>query len=324
MRRANGTGTIHKLSGNRRKSWRVAVAVGEKENGQVEYKTLGYFKHKHEAEAHLTDYHRGILPERQDVTLKQLYDEWSKTKFQYISDSTVDTYTAAYKHLHSIKDMQYQSIRTAHYQQIINALKLSRSSLHKIKTLSVQLNDYAIQQDIATKNYAKFIKLPKWEKSEKEIFTDAEIKKLKSKKDDEIIQTILILIYTGLRIGEMLSLTKFQVKNNSITTGSKTDAGQRVIPIHKTIKPFINSLFDTVEGLNPDQYRRRYYKALETAQVARRSPHACRHTFASKMARQGVDTLSIQKLMGHTDYALTANVYSHPDIEQLKKAIDKI
>jgi site-specific recombinase XerD len=42
------------------------------------------------------------------------------------------------------------------------------------------------------------------------------------------------------------------------------------------------------------------------------------------MAKAGVDTISIQKLIGHSKYSFTADTYTHTDIEELKKAIDKI
>jgi integrase len=214
---------------------------------------------------------------------------------------------------------------------------MSRSSLHKIKTLAVMLNSYAVQHDITQKNYASFIKLPKWVKSEKEAFTDVEIKKLfDSVGSEKWADTILIMIHTGMRINELLSLTKFQIDltNNVIKTGSKTDAGNRVIPIHAKIKPLIVTRYEEAEDylfsnqrkrIDPNNYRRHlYYPTLERLGIRRLTPHSCRHTFASLLARAKVQTVNIQKLLGHTDYSLTANVYTHPDVLELQTAINQI
>ena len=54
---------------------------------------------------------------------------------------------------------------------------MSHSTLSKIKALLTQLFDYALQNDIAAKNYAKFLVLPKQEKIKKDCFTDLNYKR---------------------------------------------------------------------------------------------------------------------------------------------------
>lgn len=58
--------------------------------------------------------------------------------------------------------------------------------------------------------------------------------------------------------------------------------------------------------------------------VERLTPHSCRHTCATLMAKTGVEPILIQKIMGHKKYSTTADVYTHPDIEELKKAISSV
>ena len=332
IRRANGTGSIYKRKGNLRKPWVARITLSWDEDDKRISETLGHYAERAEAEQVLRDYFEGYLNDMSDIILKDLYTEWSETKFKHISHSTIDNYKAAWLHIKKLGHLRFRDIRVPHWQEIIDSLSMSRSSLHKIKTLAVSLSDYALQNDIVRTNYAKFIKLPKWTKKEKNIFTDAEIKKM-FKCDYEWIDTVLIMIYTGLRIGELVALTKFQIDldNKTLTTGSKTDAGDRVVPIHDKIFPFIKERYkgshlleEKDKPMTTNRYRQYYYVALEQAGVERKTPHACRHTFASILARKNVDTLSIQKLMGHTDYALTANVYSHPQIKQLRKAISRI
>jgi site-specific recombinase XerD len=53
-------------------------------------------------------------------------------------------------------------------------------------------------------------------------------------------------------------------------------------------------------------------------------PHSTRHTFASLLNKAGANTKAIQEILGHADYSTTANIYTHTDIDELKKAIEKI
>jgi len=337
MRNPNGLGGVSKQSGSRRNPWIARIVTGWNEKGNPIRKTIGHFEKREDALDALLKYKQGGVSPKAGITLKDLYDEWSEGHYRHVSKSTVQGYEAAWKHVDSLGPQKFSNLRAAHWQNIIDGLDMSRSSLHKIKTLAVMLNSYAVQHDITQKNYASFIKLPKWVKQEKEAFTDVEIKKLfDSVEKEKWSDTILIMIHTGMRINELLSLTKFQVDltNNVIKTGSKTDAGNRVIPIHSKIKPLIASRYEEAEDylfsnqrkrIDPNNYRRHlYYPTLERLKIRRLTPHSCRHTFASLLARAKVQTVNIQKLLGHTDYSLTANVYTHPDVLELQTAINQI
>jgi integrase len=270
------------------------------------------------------------------MTLKELYKEWSEAKYKKISKATENNYRAAWNYINEYENNTFKDLRTAHLQKLIDKNKLSLSSLKKIKTVLVMLYKYALQNDIVNKNYAEFIALSKEEKKEKNIFTDTEIKKL-FKAKLPWADTILIMIYTGLRISELLALTKFNVdiEKGFITGGIKTDAGKnRLIPIHPKILPFIKRWHETEgealisrEGkkLRTEYYRKKlYYPVLDKLGIEKRTPHSCRHTFASLMSRAGANPLHIQKIMGHTDYAFTANTYTHPEYDELKRAVAKI
>ncbi|MDF2892529.1 MAG: integrase [Clostridia bacterium] len=342
IRLPNGHGTVYKLSGKRRKPWIARITTGWDAEGKQLFQTIGYFKEKTEALDALTLHRVNPVSPKSNITLKELYDEWSIAKYEYISKSTVDGYKAAWKYLSKFENAKFKELRTSHIQSVIDGYyksKMSRSSLEKIKAVATMLYSYALENDIVNKSYAEFLRLPKSEKEEKEIFTDLEIQKIeKNVGEVEWLDTVLILIYSGMRISELLELTKFSLDMDKqlITGGVKTDAGKnRVIPIHPKIFPLIKKWYDkngerlicTDEGksLSVDYFRRKkYYIALEKIGVRKLSPHACRHTFASLMAKAGVDTLYIQKIIGHEDYATTANLYTHTDVDELKKAIGKI
>lgn len=63
-----------------------------------------------------------------------------------------------------------------------------------------------------------------------------------------------------------------------------------------------------------------FYPTLELLGIEGHTPHS----FCTLLDRFGVDKKLIQQLAGHSDYAFTENNYVHPDVEQLRKAIQKI
>ena len=289
----------------------------------------------------LDAYNVGLYEVPNDISLQEIYDLWFKGKSRKVK--TMHMYEYAWGHLSSLKDSPIAEIKAVHLQRVIDKASdagLAYNTISSIKTLAGQLYKYALKNDIVKKDYSEYIEMPKADKTSKEIFTDLEIKKLHELADtDPYITPILIMIYTGLRITELMELTRFNVdlENMVITGGIKTEAGRdRVIPIHPKIQEYIRYWYNlngerlilssTGKPMTSHNYRNRYVHRLLSEHGFRDNltPHSCRHTFASKLAVAGVDTLHIQKLIGHADYAMTANVYSHLDVEELKESIFKM
>ncbi len=73
----------------------------------------------------------------------------------------------------------------------------------------------------------------------------------------------------------------------------------------------------------PDNFRRRdYFPLLGKLGIERKTPHATRHTYASRARKGGMPPEILQKILGHADYSTTANIYVHTDIEELVKAVE--
>ena len=71
---------------------------------------------------------------------------------------------------------------------------------------------------------------------------------------------------------------------------------------------------------------RKYNKNHEVP-VPKITPHICRHTFCSKMARRGMNPKMLQYVMGHSDISMTMNIYAHMtynDINDIKDEIARI
>ena len=332
LKRPNGTGSVYKLSGRRVRPW---VASRNKV-------IIGYYEKKTDALDALSKTTGKRINERYNLTVSEVYELWKLEHFRKLTPKGVSMYENAYKDFTALKERRMRSIRAEDYQKIIDAMAergLSRSVMEKIKQLAGQLSKWAMREEIIEVNYAQFIILPKAQKREKEIFTDAEIKKLKANSDDDTVKLILILIYTGMRIGELMSVKKEDVHLNEgyLVAGSKTEAGRdRTIPISNKLRVFVRRFYDKAPagGLLIDGYdgnrtvanfrKREYYETLERLGIERKTPHSTRHTFASLASKAGVKPDLLQKVIGHADYATTAGIYIHKDVDELRTAIDQL
>lgn len=343
MRLPNGYGSVYKLPGNRRKPWIARKTVGWTEEGKQKYYVIGYFETRTKALDALAEYNKNPIGEVRDTTFGELYEKWAESKYPKLTLSTINGYKAAWKRLQVLAEEPVRNIRKSHLQDIIDEMAkkgLSRSSLEKAKTLCVILYDQAMSDDIVDKNYGSLIELPASRKAKKPTFTDMEIRKIErlAEQGDIWAGTVMILIYTGMRVGEMLRLTKFNIDidNWVITGGIKTDAGRdRVIPVHSKIRPYLSYWYSQSgsrlitrggESISVDYYRKSIFEpTLKRAGIERHlTPHSTRHTFATLLSKAKAPIKDIQAIIGHSDYAVTANTYTHPDIEELRQAIEMI
>lgn len=145
-----------------------------------------------------------------------------------------------------------------------------------------------------------------------------------------------MLIYTGMRIGELFALPVASWHETYVVGGEKTDAGRnRVIPIRPEGRAYFayfarradgELLLSGYDGQRiPANFRRRdYYPLLERLGIRKLTPHATRHTYASWARRAGIAPEMLQKILGHADYSTTANIYVHTDPEQLVAAVETV
>lgn len=344
IKRENGTGSVYKRKDLKRRPW-VAVAPAELMRDDTVGKVnahqmvIGHYATAQEAKDALDEYRRNPTT-KYNITLDELHEEWKDIAYRSISKQTKDNYDACWMKLSSLYTQRFRDIRTAQMQAVIDTYRaMSHSTLSKIKALLTQLYDYAIQNDIVSRNYAQFVVLPKQIKTKKDCFSDLELEKIRQAAGTvPFADVILMMCYTGFRISEFLELTPFNYDAASgvLKGGKKTDAGRdRVVPVHHTIKSYLDAwiakggktIVCTAAGepYTTDKFRRQcYYPALEAVGVRRLSPHATRHTFATRLAAAGARTEDIQALAGHEDYEVTANTYIHQDIQTLKTAIEKL
>lgn len=272
------------------------------------------------------------------ITFKEIYERWSKTKYERVQHSAILSYQAAFKALHKLHNTRFIDIRTDQMQTAIDNCGKGSATKKNIKYLLCQMSKYAEQNDIISKDYSKFIDIGKYEVTEEKVpFTPEEIKILWKNISTDFVDTIIIMIYTGFRIGELLDMKNNNInfEENTMAGGKKTTAGRnRKVPMHRDIIPLVKARHDSNneffitnhkgKKMSYDMYYKSNFLRIMESLSMTHKPHDCRHTFATLLSNADANTAAISKLIGHTKYSLTEKVYTHKTLKDLETEINKI
>ena len=193
----------------------------------------------------------------------------------------------------------------------------------KISYLS-KLLTYAVKnQLIPYKPYIPYLKVISTK--EKYLTQDEIIKMLKwthTNKQKELRQILLIGLYTGLRINNILKLNNQLYKDNSLYIYDSKVNRNFILPVSNKIKYIIANL----KGFNID-YNQCYYifnKMKKELNLDKQiTIHTLRHTFCSNLIQKGIPITPIQKLANHKKIQTTMR-YSHLSKNELTAAINKL
>lgn len=338
MKLPNNYGSVYKLSGKRRNPFAARITTGYNYKGYAVYKFIGYYTTKKEALEALAEYNRNPYDlANVKSTLADIWEIFKQRKFASISDSGKSIYNAAYKHLSPLHDISVKDIKTYQIQSLIDSVDRGWQTKSHIQTLLHQLFDIAIELDIVGKNYAEFVKLPEKEKSNiHKPFSEDEIRTLFNNVFSyEWADTVLMLIYTGMRPSELLNIkiSDVHLEEKYMVGGLKTKAGKnRIIPISDKVLPFVKKRYNPdntflIEYNNkPVSYNafNNNFKQLMSDLNMEHLPHDGRHTFASMANTAGVNTVSVKLIMGHSSQDITESVYTHKAVKELLTAVNAI
>lgn len=204
---------------------------------------------------------------------------------------------------------------------------------------------------------ANKIKRPKIVEKQVECFSIQEQKKIEeaalSVKKDKY-RGIILCLYTGLRIGELLALTwndvDFEKSILSVTKTChdgnengehiriidtpKTENSRRQIPLSKTLVKMLKDMkrkskceFVIADGEKPvfiRSYQRTFELLLKKLKLPHKGFHSLRHTFATRALECGMDVKSLSEILGHKNATITLNRYAHSLWEHKAEMMNKL
>ncbi len=285
------------------------------------------------------------------MKLKELLELWLERYMKHtIKIRTYNRYKSICE-LHLIKDLGEYELEELKPNVLQDFLlkkidgNYSTNTIKGIVSVLKQALRLAITLEFVDKEYCSDLKMSSSEEKEISVFTKKEQQVIESfclnhKKRNYI--GIVICLYTGIRLGELLALTwddidfnsnlltinktsysaKVDGKTQIIVDKPKTKKSNRVIPIPnqlvkllRVIKKESNSKYVITtrnSGMVGNRsYQRTFKFILKKVNVPYRNFHSLRHTFATNAIELGMDVKTLAEILGHTNAMITLNRYSH-------------
>ncbi len=336
MRNPNGYGTVAKLSGNRRRPFIVKKVIGWNDKGHPIYDIVGYTETREAGNLLLAEYNRDPWDvDRAKITMKELFELWKEKKAPKLGESNRSSLCSAFKHCSALWEKPYKQIRSYQMQETIDGCGKGYSTQAAIKNLWGHLDRFALEMDIITRCYSDLLTSDPIPPTTRLPFSKEEIKKVWEHQKEPWVDTVLILLYSGWRISELLNLKPedINLQAGTMKGGTKTKAGKdRVVPIHSKIRPLVESRL--AEGgprlisyngrvCSQTQYRV-FWADIMKALKMNHTPHECRHTFETQLDSAGANRKCIDLLMGHVSKDTGNRVYNHKTLDELKSTVELI
>ena len=333
-KRANGSGTIYKMSGNRAKPWAA----------QRNNVFLGSFKTYADAQKALERTTDEDINDKYNMSFSQIYELWKPVHAREVSKSQMNCYATAFNQSAALHDRKFRTLRKSDFMSVILKMEESGKSLsscEKVKQLFGQLSKWALDEGIINKNHASNLKTTAEQKNIKKPFTEDQIK-LIQKASSRAKAIALILIATGARTIELFNVPLDRCHDGYFISGSKNKTGKpvtlRVIAVSSVGKAAYQELLqkaresggklliDGYEGnRNTVNFQKRDFKQLmEEIGCPDMTPYNCRHTFSTRAVRAGITPQMLSRMMGHTDIKTADKHYTHLDADDILNEIQKI
>ena len=197
------------------------------------------------------------------------------------------------------------------------------------------------------------LKRPKLTEKPVECFTITEQKQIEKavmngKKDK--LYGILLCLYSGLRIGELIALQWSDIdltkgiltvskschdsKDGLVIEAPKTISSRRAIPLPKQLLPILKSIKKKSDApfvvsakgkpVSVRSYQRSFELLLKRLNIPHKGFHSLRHTFATRALECGMDVKTLSEILGHKNPTVTLNRYAHSLMEHKADMMNRL
>lgn len=307
------------------------------------------------------------------ILLNQVFQEWQDSRKGLVKESTY----ANYRNLidtHLAPDIGSADLSSISIEMLDNYLKgklcsgrldgkggLSPKTVYELRSILILTLEYAKRRGYSCSAADNRLFCPKGRKPQIKVFTMVEQRRLEEylfKEASPFSMSILITLYSGLRIGELCALKWGDIHlNNGIISISriiirirdlspdapsktkviidmpKTECSNRIIPLPDFIVEYLNRfrqgediylLTGTEKFMEPRACLNRYKQVLAKAGLEDFTFHTLRHTFATRCVENGFDVKSLSEILGHANVNTTMQRYVHPSMELKRKEMNRL
>lgn len=207
----------------------------------------------------------------------------------------------------------------------------------------------AVADEMIPRNPLDAVRAPRSKRKREDPPSSEDVRALAQTIAPEYRTLLLVLAWTGLRIGEAGGLRaenwdperrRLQVKQQATRHGSndlKTAAARRNVPVPRWLArtldkhlaenpPIDGRIFSSRKGgpVNSDVFYPVFRSACRAAGLPKFHPHDLRHHAVSAMLSAGVPPKVVQAIVGHESAKLTLEVYGHVSDDDLGAAADQL
>ena len=225
------------------------------------------------------------------------------------------------------------------------AISVLKSSLKK-----------AVAYGITEREFSDGILRPRASEKKVECFSSAEQKQLEGyilRSKNKKLVGILLCLYTGLRIGELLALSWADIDfteglisvskschdgwgeagYKKIIEKPKTQSSVRLIPIPKQLVAVLKKTMREAGGtyvvggdkaMSVRSYQRTFELLQKKLQIPHRGFHVLRHTFATRAIECGMDVKTLSEILGHKNANITLNRYVHSLLDHKRSMMNRL
>lgn len=297
-------------------------------------------------------YEKGVILSEKGTLYRDLHRLWiDNVKKGTVKPQTLGRYYERERFINSyLGDMKPKDIQKSHIEQIRSDLMAENMYIkfnYVLGDIRAVLR-YGMDDGILVRDVTANIKRLKYDPKPKRALTIEE-RQLIEKADLTNKERVFVslLLYTGTRRNECLALTRDDIDLDKKTICidktlvpsnktadvvqfmTKTEAGNRILPISAPLYPVLEEYCENVTGYlfltssgcfyRTHVFQQFWQGILDKMKAANDNrpiadditPHIFRHTYASDLYKAGYDIKAAQYLLGHTDIATTLDTYTH-------------
>lgn len=356
-RRDKGSGSIRKRSDG---TWEGRVELepgpsGQRRRRSVYGKTKGEVQQK--IKALLADQEQGVNLAAPRQTVAQFLAYWLQ---EVVERSTRSKTSQSYEqvvrcyHVPHIGHIQLDKLTPGHVQRMINTLSdtdlSARTVRYALTVLRIALN-VAVRQGYVARNVAQFVEPPSAPRFQGKVLSLDQAHALLAQVEGHRFAALYhVAVLRGLRQGELLALRWSDIDWDAGTlrvAQSKSDAGRRTVPLGAALVEKLREHWHwqqeerRIQGLHwhehglvfpsnvgtpivPRNLVRHFKKTLRAAGLPDVRFHDLRHTCATLLAAQGTPPAVAMRILGHSQIAVTMEIYTHAQLEDLRAALDRL
>ncbi|KMY55622.1 hypothetical protein AC623_18200 [Bacillus sp. FJAT-27231] len=270
------------------------------------------------------------------------------------SESTIRSYLMSCKRFIDVVQAIHNSpimlkqVKEEDIQHFLHYLKHEKN--YKPASLNVTLNglrnlfQYAMRNELIEKDPTRYLEPAKEYKQKRDFLTMKEVQTLLAAIDHELGALVVrTLAYTGLRISECLALTMDDIdfEKDRIYVRNGKGNKPRTLPLSKDLKSFLlqykegprcyvkdsNFFFATSKSgrISAVYINRLLTEAVKKLKWKKHvTCHTLRHSFASRLVKNGTGLPTVAALLGHSDFRTVTSVYVHIEDAELQSAVDQL